>query len=31
MPVSIESGPDESLYYLSITTGELRRIRYAAP
>ncbi|HLF70660.1 MAG TPA: PQQ-dependent sugar dehydrogenase, partial [Dehalococcoidia bacterium] len=27
-PVDIEMGPDENLYYLSIYTGQLRRIRY---
>ncbi len=27
-PVDIELGPDGNLYYLSITTGELRRITY---
>ena len=29
-PVDIEMGPDGSLYYLAINTGELRRIRYTA-
>ncbi|MFN7949399.1 MAG: PQQ-dependent sugar dehydrogenase [Blastocatellia bacterium] len=27
-PVSLEIGPDGALYYPSITTGEIRRIRY---
>ena len=27
-PVEIRNGPDENLYYLSISTGELRRVRY---
>jgi len=27
-PVDIESGPDQNIYYLSITTGQLRKIRY---
>lgn len=30
-PVDIEMGPDGNLYYLSINTGELRRIRYGSP
>ena len=29
-PVAIEMGPDGSLYYVAIFTGELRRIRYGA-
>jgi glucose/arabinose dehydrogenase/endonuclease YncB( thermonuclease family)/methionine-rich copper-binding protein CopC len=30
-PVAIEMGPDDYLYYLSITGGALRRITYAVP
>ncbi|HEY8598318.1 MAG TPA: PQQ-dependent sugar dehydrogenase, partial [Thermomicrobiales bacterium] len=30
-PVAIETGPDGDLQYLSINTGELRRIRFAPP
>ena len=30
-PVDIAVGPDGSLYYVSIFTGEVRRIRYLAP
>lgn len=30
-PVAIEMGPDGSLYYVAVFTGELRRIRYGAP
>ncbi len=28
-PVAVEPGPDGSLYYISIFTGEVRRIRYS--
>jgi glucose/arabinose dehydrogenase/regulation of enolase protein 1 (concanavalin A-like superfamily) len=28
-PVGVEQGPDGSLYYISIVSGEVRRIRYA--
>ncbi len=27
-PVTVEQGPDGLLYYLSFTTGEIRRIRF---
>jgi glucose/arabinose dehydrogenase/chitodextrinase len=30
-PVAIEQGPDGNLYYLSFTTGEIRRIRFNGP
>jgi glucose/arabinose dehydrogenase len=30
-PVSLVQGPDGMMYYLSFTTGELRRIRYNGP
>src|SRR6185369_6673242 len=30
-PVTIEQGPDGNLYYLSFTTGQLRRIRFNGP
>jgi len=29
-PVSVELGPDGSLYYISFPTGQLRRLRYAS-
>ena len=30
-PVSLTMGPDGMIYYLSFTTGEIRRIRYNGP
>ena len=30
-PVSLTLGPDGMIYYLSFTTGEIRRIRYDGP
>ena len=30
-PVTIEQGPDGDLYYLSFTTGQIRRIRFNGP
>ena len=31
VPVSLEQGPDGLLYYVSFSTGQIRRIRYSGP
>jgi glucose/arabinose dehydrogenase len=30
-PVAMEMGPDGALYYVSLSTGQIRRIRYSGP